>query len=65
MAFSWTEQAEGRVLAASSGGYTLKVFETMLGHAIYLVQLEGRLICAGDVPSVAEAKAEAERVARG
>jgi hypothetical protein len=64
MAFNWTEQAEGRVLAASSGDYTLTVFETMLGHAIYLVRLEGRLICAGDVSSVEAAKAAAERLVR-
>jgi hypothetical protein len=56
----WTENRRARYVGATEGPFTLKVFETMLGHASYLVTRDGKLINAGSRASVGEAKAEAE-----
>ena len=60
MSLRWIENRQARYVGATDGPFTIKVFETMLGCASYLVIRDGTLINVGSRASVGEAKAEAE-----
>lgn len=62
MALRWIKNHGKHYVGTTSGPYTIKVFETMLGHAVYLVTRDGRQVGAGGKSSIDEAKAEAEAV---
>lgn len=63
MLLTWLEHPLAHFQVAHYGPLKLKVYETMLGQAVYVVAKSGHIIRAGNARSVYEAKAEAEQVA--
>lgn len=63
MSLTWLKHTELNCCIALCGPLKLKVYETMLGQAAYVVARSDHIIRAGNARSVYEAKAEAERIA--